>query len=65
MDFVFSPIRFLLKTGSKVVKIDQNLKILKTEEKNQFFNVSITFAALELVAPAQIEKKWIFFVLHV
>ena len=26
----------------------------------QFFGVSITFVALELVAPAQIEKNWIF-----
>ena len=25
----------------------------------QFFHVSITFIALELVAPAQIEKNWI------
>ena len=50
------------------VKSGQNRPKFKNSEnweKIQFFYVSTTFAALELVAPAQIEKKWIFFVLHV
>ena len=39
------PVRFLLKTRSKVVKIDQNLKIFENWEKMHFFHISITFVA--------------------
>ena len=47
--------RFQVKTGSKVVKIDQSLKILKIEKKCSFLRID-----QELGSPAQIEKKWIF-----
>ena len=45
------------------VKSGQNWPKFKNSEnweKMQFFHVSITFVALELDSPAQIEKKWIF-----
>ena len=50
---------FLLKTRSKVVKTDQNLRIRKIE-KMHFVHVSITIVAQELDSPAQI-ADWEYF----
>ena len=56
---------FLSQTWVKSGQNRPKFKNSENWEKKQFFHVSITFVALELVAPAQIEKKWIFLVLHV
>ena len=47
-----------------MVKIDQNKKNSENWEKIQFFDTLTTFVAQQLMAPAQIEKKVDFFVLH-
>ncbi len=53
-------VRFSSQNGVKSGQNRPKLKDSENWEKMQFFHVSITIVALELVAPAQIEKKSIF-----
>ena len=59
-NFQIDASRFQLKTKSKVVKIDQNNKILKIEKKLHFFDTLTTFVAQKLDSPAQI-ADWGYF----